>query len=229
MAHVIDVRNSDGKLVILGNSLSLPSSSNTDVSTIRTGSIRYNAITNNVEIAILNNNTIVWQSIITSSNGTDVYLPLTGGSLSGNLTVNGTVSADYFSGEAIAALYAADIAERYHADAYYEPGTVLIIGGKYDVTLSYKENDTSVIGIVSTKPAYKMNIEAGDDKTHPYIALKGCVPCKVVGPIKKGDLLTTSSKNGYAKAADNNVHPKAIFAKALENFNDNFGIIKVYV
>lgn len=129
---------------------------------------------------------------------------------------------------ASSALYA-DIAERYHADAYYEPGTVLVIGGKKEVTICHKHGDITVAGIVSKNPAYRMNDEAGDDETHPHIALKGRVPCKVIGPVKKGDLLVTSSYPGYAEKATDHDSPNAIIGKALEDFNGVKGLVEVKV
>lgn len=129
---------------------------------------------------------------------------------------------------ATSALYA-DIAERYHADSYYEPGTVLVIGGTAEVTIGHEHGSTAVAGIVSKNPAYRMNEEAGPDETHPHIALKGRVPCKVVGPIKKGDLLVTSSYPGYAERATDRDSPNAVIGKALEDFNGVKGLIEVKV
>jgi len=128
---------------------------------------------------------------------------------------------------ASAARYA-DLAERYEADAVYEPGTVLIIGGEKEVTVTATFADTRVAGIVSKNPAYMMNSEAGTDKTHPYIALKGRVPCKVQGYIKKGDLIVTSSIPGYGIAASN-VFGGAIIGKALGTQSEGFGVIEVLV
>lgn len=128
---------------------------------------------------------------------------------------------------ASSALYA-DLAERYEADAVYEPGTVLVIGGEKEVTVTATFADTRVAGIVSKNPAYMMNSEAGTDETHPYIALKGRVPCKVIGYIKKGDLIVTSSTPGYGIAASN-VFGGAIIGKALESQSEGFGVIEVLV
>jgi hypothetical protein len=126
----------------------------------------------------------------------------------------------------------ADLAERYHADAVYEPGTVLVIGGDYEVTISTNRCDPSIAGIVSTNPAFKLNSDAGTDETHPYIALKGRVPCKVIGNIKKGDLLITSAMPGVACAMTNPdlSDPNAIIGKALQDYSSELpGIIEVKV
>ena len=130
---------------------------------------------------------------------------------------------------AASALYA-DIAERYEADAVYEPGTVLMHGGEKEVTIACYAATTAVAGIVSTNPAYMMNSDAGTDETHPYIALKGRVPCKICGSVKKGDLLVASGyKPGYAVKKQDHDSSDAVIGKALENFEGSFGVIEVKV
>jgi hypothetical protein len=138
-------------------------------------------------------------------------------------------TTDILQVTASAALYA-DIAERYEADAVYEAGTVLMLGGEKEVTIAKLHATTAVAGIVSKNPAYMMNSEAGSDETHPYIALKGRVPCKIAGPIKKGDLLVASGmKPGYATAKQDTDSSDAVIGKALENFPGPEGIIEVKV
>ncbi|MBG10459.1 MAG: hypothetical protein CMD92_04745 [Gammaproteobacteria bacterium] len=123
---------------------------------------------------------------------------------------------EYVYGETVEATYA-DLAERYEADDVYEPGTVLIFGGDKEVTKTDVHTDYRVAGVVSTNPAYKMNSDAGADDTHPYIALRGRVPCKVVGPVAKGDLMVTSSVKGHAKSVAGADMGRAVFAKSLTN------------
>ncbi len=142
--------------------------------------------------------------------------------------VNGNIHANTFIGVATSARYA-DLAERYHADALYDKGTVLVIGGEKEVTVTSLQADTSVIGVVSINPAYMMNSSAGTDDTHPFIALKGRVPCKVYGPIEKGQLLVTSNKSGYAQAWKFGDSPNAVIGKALENNFETFGMIEILV
>ena len=111
----------------------------------------------------------------------------------------GTMYANTFSGTASSAQYA-DLAERYLADADYEVGTVLVFGGSAEVTTTSKQNCPSIAGVVSENPAYLMNSELeGDHVTS--VALKGRVPVKVVGRIKKGDVLIHSTTEGHAQAA----------------------------
>ena len=94
-------------------------------------------------------------------------------------------------GHTVEATYA-DLAERYEADAEYEPGTVVVFDGDKEITTTDVEADYKVAGVISTDPGLKMNSNAGEDSTHPYVALKGRVPCKIIGPVKKGDLIVTS-------------------------------------
>jgi hypothetical protein len=102
-------------------------------------------------------------------------------------------------GVSTSALYA-DLAERFAADQYYAPGTVVELGGAAEVTLCGSELSESVFGVVSTSPAYLMNADAGTAETHPAIAVQGRVPVRVVGTVKKGDRLV-SAGNGVARAA----------------------------
>jgi hypothetical protein len=123
----------------------------------------------------------------------------------------------------------ADLAERYHADQEYCPGTVLVVGGTNEVTVTADRASTAVAGIVSTNPAYTLNAEAGNDTTHPYIALKGRVPCQVIGPITKGDLLVTSSHKGYAEKIQDGDNANAVLGRALSNFDGDKGVIEVMI
>jgi hypothetical protein len=126
----------------------------------------------------------------------------TGGIMpSANLAVNIGSSSLWFNniyGTAIHALYA-DLAERFEADAEYEPGTVVELGGPAEITQVATDLSDSVFGVISTNAAYLMNSRAGTNKTHPPIAVQGRVPVKVTGTIRKGDRLV-SAGNGLARA-----------------------------
>lgn len=121
------------------------------------------------------------------------------------------ISANLFEGVATSAQFA-DLAEKYLADAEYEVGTVLMIGGDKEVTAS--KWGKRAIGVVSDKPAYLMNkdLEGGT-----AVALKGRVPVKVVGSVKKGDELI-AAENGCASTAI--PHASGVFAVALESSSD---------
>ena len=107
----------------------------------------------------------------------------------------GDITANIFHGVATSARFA-DLAEMYDADQDYEPGTVLVYGGAKEVTMSTRKNDNNVIGVVSTNPAHLMN----DDLKGVAVALRGRVPCKVIGPVKKGDFIISSDHPGAGTA-----------------------------
>ena len=107
------------------------------------------------------------------------------------------VTAANFYGEATTAKYA-DLAERYAADAEYAEGTLMAFGGDAEVTAAAGYASGKLAGVISTKPAVMMNSDAGDDATHPYIALQGRVPVSVEGDVKKGDILVASDIAGLA-------------------------------
>lgn len=124
----------------------------------------------------------------------------------------------------------ADLAERYASDRPYNPGTVTVIGGDEEITLCLERAAVNWAGVISTNPAFKLNGAAGTDATHPYIALTGKVPCLVVGPIKKGDLLVTSKYPGHAEAWQPGDSPLAVIGKALESLDgDGTGTIEIKV
>jgi hypothetical protein len=62
-----------------------------------------------------------------------------------------------------------------------------------------------------------MNEGAGNDETHPFVAMAGRVPCKVVGPVNKGQRLVTSHIAGIAMAEQYSGRPNAAFARSLVN------------
>ena len=142
------------------------------------------------------------------------------GNIGTSLTYFNTVFA-----KATSAQYA-DLAENYLADAPYLPGTVVSIGGDAEVTKSSVDADGTVIGVVSTNPAYHMN--AGLAGGHVVaVALTGRVPCRVTGPVKRGSIMV-SNGDGTARAEES---PKAgtIIGKALTSFNGNTGVIEVVI
>jgi hypothetical protein len=111
-------------------------------------------------------------------------------------------SSNYFNrvfATATTALYA-DVAERFAADELLEPGTVVELGGTKEITRSTEDLSENVFGVISTRPAYTMNGGAGEDDTHPAVAMTGRVPVKCVGIIHKGDRLVSAGE-GVARAA----------------------------
>jgi hypothetical protein len=127
----------------------------------------------------------------------------------------GNLTANVFSGTATAANYA-DLAEKYLPDNTYEIGTVVMIGGEKEITAC--TFGSRAIGAISGNPAYMMNsmLEGG-----VYVALKGRVPVKVTGRVKKGDRLI-ASEGGVAIAGQYHSNSD-VFAIALES-SDNIDI-----
>ncbi len=109
------------------------------------------------------------------------------------------VWATTFRGTAITASYA-DLAERFEADSAYLPGTVVELGGLKEITAASQDLSEQVFGVISTRAGFLMNGEAGNDLTHPPVAVQGRVPVRVVGHVRKGDRLVSAGA-GLARAA----------------------------
>lgn len=120
-----------------------------------------------------------------------------GGVATTAMTIFGANGA--ISGNQINANYA-DVAERFEADEILMPGTVVELGGAKEITASVTELSEQVFGVISTQAAYLMNSKAGDDTTHPPVAMTGRVPVRVTGCVNKGDRLVSAGK-GIARAA----------------------------
>ena len=88
------------------------------------------------------------------------------------------------------------------------------------------ENSARVAGVVSTNPAHLMNGGLRGSNVVP-LALQGRVPCKVVGTVRKGDMMV-SAGYGYAKASSS---PSigTVIGKSLANFDGDKGVIEVVV
>ena len=94
-----------------------------------------------------------------------------------------------------------------------------MIGGEKEITACQEGN--RAVGTISANPAFMMNkdLEGG-----VYVALKGRVPCKVSGTVKKGNKLI-AGPNGTAIPGEGDV-----FAIALESSDiSDVKIIEVLV
>jgi len=157
---------------------------------------------------------------IISSTDTDTITDITGNIVpaTDNTYNLGSTTHKYSNvySHAIVATYA-DLAERYATDVPYEAGTVVVFGGEAEITTTTEAKDVSVAGVISTNPALKLNADAGNSQTHPYVALRGRVPCNFVGPVSKGDLIVTADNEpGYAQSIGKNDAGRSVFAKSLE-------------
>ena len=162
-------------------------------------------------------------------------LKFTSGSGASITFADGTVQSTAWTGS----LCGGDYAESVNVSgdkAQYEPGDVLVLSDDSlsDVAKSTQSYSTSVAGIYSTKPGFVGRRQKGvkSDSEVP-MAMVGIVPTKVStenGPIKKGDLLVTSSTTGYAmKGTDRNRMLGAIVGKAMGSIDSGTGIIEVLV
>jgi len=135
----------------------------------------------------------------------------------GSSTTAGTITGSWTltSGSKLQATYA-DLAEWYIADKPYVPGDVLVFGGANEVTITKEFCDHRVAGVVTTNPAYVMNDGIKDVPNAVCIALQGRVPCRVIGAVRKGDLLVTSTLEGYAVRGFT-PSTGTVIGKALEN------------
>jgi hypothetical protein len=148
----------------------------------------------------------------------------TAGTITGRWTLSGTSPNE----SRLQATYSADLAENYEGDQDYEVGTVLVFGGDKEVTATNIKNDTRVAGVVSNTAAYTMYEACPGLKN--LVALQGRVPCKVVGKIKKGDILVTSGIPGVAAAAQGDVKVGTVVGKALKDYDsDHIGLLEIAV
>jgi hypothetical protein len=139
------------------------------------------------------------------------------------------VFATTFEGESTSAQYA-DLAERFAIDQPVAPGTIVALGGAKEITKVNKELSNEVFGVVSTRPAYLMNSKAGDNASHPAVAVSGRVPVKVTGIVRKGDRLV-SAGNGMARSASTGeANYFNCIGRALQDKNtSDLGEIKAFV
>ena len=116
----------------------------------------------------------------------------------------------------------ADVAERFEADAPMTAGAVVMVGGTAEITETTADMSDQVFGVISDMPAYAMNAAAGNNESHPYVAMTGRTPVRVTGTVNKGDRLVTSSVKGCARAVatGESITPFNVIGRALESSTD---------
>jgi hypothetical protein len=83
--------------------------------------------------------------------------------------------------------------------------------------------------VISASPGVLLGAEK--DSAKAPVAISGIVKCKVdanQGAIRIGDLLTTSSTQGYAMRSDQ-ATPGTIIGKALESLDSGTGLIEILI
>jgi len=136
--------------------------------------------------------------------------------LGANATKFANVWATTFRGVAITANYA-DLAERFESDTAYMPGTVVQLGGAKEITAVAQDLSEEVFGVISTRAGFLMNGAAGEDATHPPVAVSGRVPVNVIGIVRKGDRLVSAGMGQARAATRNELTAFNVIGRALEN------------
>jgi hypothetical protein len=175
--------------------------------------------------------------LIASQNGPsgDIAVFQQGGSNVARIDRNGT---GYFDGGTQNS--GADLAEAFDVEGdyhQYEPGDVLLISTTADRTVvrSNEAYSSLVAGVYATKPGVLLTEETVNSLLAGKVPMGvvGVIPTKICGeggPIHRGDILVTSSRQGYAMKADlNKLKPGQAIGKALEEFIGDNGKIKVLV
>jgi hypothetical protein len=106
-----------------------------------------------------------------------------------------------------------------------------VFGGKYECTICNTLQNKRIIGIVSEKPAYLMNKDLDADHV-ATVALLGRVPAKVIGEIRKGDMMISSNEPGHCQAWKEESNPPSgtVLGKALEDKTGRgTGVIQVLI
>ena len=137
-------------------------------------------------------------------------------------TITGTWSLG--TGSKFQATYA-DVAEIYATDAEYEPGTVVMFGGDKELTIATGWATTKVAGVITTNPAFVMNQEAEGQA----IALKGRIPVKVEGRVRKGDFIVASNTPGVGIATDKYIGGAVIGKSIADKDTEEVELIEVKV
>jgi len=223
-SNVIDV-NSGTTLTNLsstsGNINTLTSTSGT-INTLNSGNItvQHKLTTSDIQASNIVSSSVKSTNIVNSNNISTKTLSVT---QSANIPTlhSTTITADNFIGLSSSAKYA-DIAEKYSTDVVYEPGTILGFGGDLELTI-YNKN-LKLAGVVSTKPGYMLNSEAYGQ----YIALKGRVPCKIIGNAVKGQYIIASN-DGFGEAVNDYTfeQSKILLGIAISDSKNSIVEIKV--
>ena len=126
----------------------------------------------------------------------------------------------------------ADVAERFEADAPMAEGAVVTVGGDAEITEVTSDLSENVFGVISKQPAYAMNAGAGNNDSHPFVAMTGRSPVRVTGEVTKGQRLVSSSIKGTARAVatGESINPFHVVGRALESkTDDGIGLVNCAV
>ncbi len=162
-------------------------------------------------------------------------LKLTSGSGASMTYADGTTQTTAWTGVLCGGDYAEAMAPK-ETKAAYEAGDVLVLtqGQNDDVQKSAEPYSIRVAGVIATKPGVVGRREAMVNRSESLpMAMVGVVPTKVSaenGPIRKGDMLVTSSIPGFAmRGTDRSKMLGAVLGKAMGNLDSGAGVIEVLV
>ena len=203
--------------------------------------ISYNRVNGNISVnlsagtgvTVIGENISIGQDVSTEATPAFAGIAKSGSPGVGDIGTPGnrfeTVYAEVFSGTSTTAQYA-DVAERFHSDRKYYPGTVVRLGGTAEITAEHEEASNEVFGVISTRPAHLMNASAGTNDTHPAVAISGRVPVRVVGAVRKGQRLISAGKGLARGAMPNEVTALNIIGRSLEDkTSDSEGVVEAIV
>ncbi len=90
-----------------------------------------------------------------------------------------------------------DLAEKYRCEGAPDRGTIMCVSKNPDVDVEICQADlpTAYIGVVSTKPGFRMNSVLPEGL---YVGLTGLLPVKIIGSINKSDFIV-ATKEGCAR------------------------------
>jgi hypothetical protein len=218
-----------GGLTTINPGLNMVANTAVTAQTVNTSNI---TVTSNANIGNLTTTTLTVAGAVNFEGGTfftNIQSDLTP---TANLSYNLGSMTNWWNniyGTSIHAQYA-DLAERFESDAEYEAGTVVELGGDAEITAVIEDLSDEVFGVISTNAAFVMNSRAGDNTTHPPVAVQGRVPVKVIGQVRKGDRLV-SAGSGYARAGKKSeLTTWNVIGRALEDkSSDDYGLVEAVV
>jgi len=128
----------------------------------------------------------------------------------------------------------ADFAELLPADGTTEPGDVVAVRADGRLTRATRARQSSVIGVVSTKPGFigGVSMPAPTSPDQIPMAVVGIVPVKASaenGPIQAGDRLVAASLPGHAMRADDQPEVGTVIGKALAGLNAGTAMLEMLV
>jgi len=173
------VNNANQDAYVITNDTIRPASANTK--TLGTSLIPWNAV-----YATTFNGTATQSDTIKEQNSSQ-YRQATTSNTVNTVAVrdsSGNINATLFEGTATKARYA-DLAEKYTTAEELAPGTAVAVCTHETHEVGPAKSSDICIGVVSTDPAVMMNSEADGQ----YIGLKGRLPVRVKGAVKKGQAI----------------------------------------